>query len=252
MVISVIVKTWATLMVSADNASYWPYDLDYIAVDIPASNWNTGEKAAWWLLQALNNAFVNVSVSLAQACTCPAIPGYADRTQITHIQFLTLLYPSRTEARLIIFILGMYLLPSSDCQCSLTSLVRTPCYRLLWAGIHRPLWFSTRTRHHRLYPKHPQLDPLAHLYYRPVPVGLFGQSSPGMAHRRRYRRFRYRQSVARHRQYELQFCGRCGRRHRMAAASVIRCYRLADVAGVVVVGRQWNGYRRGRGERSEA
>lgn len=29
------------------------------------------------------------------------------RIQVTHIQFLTLLYPSRTEARLIIFVLGM-------------------------------------------------------------------------------------------------------------------------------------------------
>jgi hypothetical protein len=28
--------------------------------------------------------------------------------QITHIQFLTLLYPSRVEARLIIFILGEF------------------------------------------------------------------------------------------------------------------------------------------------
>ncbi|ORX38325.1 hypothetical protein BD324DRAFT_655690 [Kockovaella imperatae] len=89
--LSVIVKVWAILWECRTHASSWPYDLDYISVELPPSPWTTAQKAAWWLLQALNNAFAN----------------------ITHIQFLTLLYPSRVEARLIIFILGPLAIASS-------------------------------------------------------------------------------------------------------------------------------------------
>ncbi|ORY35682.1 hypothetical protein BCR39DRAFT_585297 [Naematelia encephala] len=88
---SVIIKTAVVLRHSAVNADTWPYDLDYVAVPIPPDWWNTGQDAAWFLLQALNNGLSNA----------------------THIQFLTLLYPSRVEARLIIFVLGPLALGSS-------------------------------------------------------------------------------------------------------------------------------------------
>ncbi|WVQ79711.1 hypothetical protein IAT38_001811 [Cryptococcus sp. DSM 104549] len=90
-VISVIIKIVIILQYCSDSADTWPYSLDYVAVTIPPKSWSTGQNAAWFLLQALNNGLSN----------------------ITHIQFLTLLYPSRTEARLIIFILGPLAVVSS-------------------------------------------------------------------------------------------------------------------------------------------
>ncbi|WVR09422.1 hypothetical protein IAU60_006489 [Kwoniella sp. DSM 27419] len=89
--ISVIIKIIVILQHSAHSADTWPYDLDYVAVSIPPRSWNTGQSAAWFLLQALNNGLSN----------------------ITHIQFLTMLYPSRTEARLIMFVLGPLAIASS-------------------------------------------------------------------------------------------------------------------------------------------
>ncbi|WVW85403.1 hypothetical protein I302_107441 [Kwoniella bestiolae CBS 10118] len=89
--ISVVIKIIVILQHTAKSADIWPYDLDYVAVSIPPPNWNTGRCAAWFLLQALNNGLSN----------------------ITHIQFLTMLYPSRTEARLIMFVLGPLAIASS-------------------------------------------------------------------------------------------------------------------------------------------
>ncbi|WWC71372.1 uncharacterized protein I206_105327 [Kwoniella pini CBS 10737] len=89
--ISVVIKIVVVLQHTAKSADIWPYDLDYVAVTIPPSNWNTGRCAAWFFLQALNNGLSN----------------------ITHIQFLTMLYPSRTEARLIMFVLGPLAIASS-------------------------------------------------------------------------------------------------------------------------------------------
>lgn len=89
--ISVIVKLVIILVHCTSQADVWPYSLDYVAVNVPPETWSTGQNAAWCLLQALNAGLSN----------------------ITHIQFLTLLYPSRTEARLIIFVLGPLALVSS-------------------------------------------------------------------------------------------------------------------------------------------
>jgi hypothetical protein len=58
--ISVIIKIVVVLQKSADNADVWPYDLDYVAVTIPPTSWSTGQDAAWFLLQALNNGLSNV------------------------------------------------------------------------------------------------------------------------------------------------------------------------------------------------
>jgi hypothetical protein len=65
--------------------------MEYIAVDMPPlmydeskERWSTATTAAWLLMNATTSGIV----------------------QITHIQFLTLLYPSHIEKRLILFILG--------------------------------------------------------------------------------------------------------------------------------------------------
>lgn len=94
--LGVSVRIGLILHQAAQRADQWPYGLDYISTPVPGDEWNTGEEAAWYLLQAICNGLANV---------CTALGRGADN-QITHIQFLTLLYPSRTEARLIFLALG--------------------------------------------------------------------------------------------------------------------------------------------------
>ncbi|GJE91429.1 hypothetical protein PsYK624_075790 [Phanerochaete sordida] len=110
-VITLLVSLIATLHVVLDTATQesreWPYMLTYIAVDIPplqdqesTAGWRTGELAAWLLMNATTSALI----------------------QITHIQFLTLLFPSHLERRLIFILLGplaimaaiMQLVPLND------------------------------------------------------------------------------------------------------------------------------------------
>lgn len=56
------VKTGVVLKHNYDTANTWPYALDYVAVPIPAEDWNIGEEAAWLLLQCICNLLANVSV----------------------------------------------------------------------------------------------------------------------------------------------------------------------------------------------
>nr|VWO95510.1 Putative heme-binding peroxidase (EC [Ganoderma boninense] len=94
-VITLLVSCIATLHVvlssTVTQSMRWPYMLDYIAVDIPpfddtdsTSDWAMGELAAWLLMNATTSGLI----------------------QITHIQFLTLLFPSGLERRLIYILLG--------------------------------------------------------------------------------------------------------------------------------------------------
>ncbi|KAL5483291.1 hypothetical protein ACEPAI_8521 [Sanghuangporus weigelae] len=106
-VLSLLVSLIATLFVILSSAfqdtQEWPYMIKYIAKEVPpissystASNktatvgtgtqvqWTTAELAGWYAMDATTSALV----------------------QITHIQFLTLLYPSQLEQRLILFLLG--------------------------------------------------------------------------------------------------------------------------------------------------
>lgn len=69
----------------------WPYMFDYIEVRVPRVEWGVPKSAAWLLLQAGN--------TLA--------------THSTHIQFLTMLFPSALEAGLILGFLGPLALASS-------------------------------------------------------------------------------------------------------------------------------------------
>ncbi|GAA5932596.1 hypothetical protein JCM3775_005973 [Rhodotorula graminis] len=62
----------------------WPFMFDYIEVSFPKKSWSQAERGAWCLLQGLS----------------------ALATHSTHIQFLTMLFPSALEARLILGLLG--------------------------------------------------------------------------------------------------------------------------------------------------
>ncbi|GAA5980741.1 hypothetical protein JCM10908_001760 [Rhodotorula pacifica] len=74
-----------------DTGRQWPYMFDYIEVRVPRTEWGVPRSAAWLLLQAIN--------MLA--------------THSTHIQFLTMLFPSVLEAGLILGLLGPLALASS-------------------------------------------------------------------------------------------------------------------------------------------
>lgn len=82
-------------------SSEWPYMMEYIAIDMPPLtypeseiHWSTASTAAWLLMNATTSGIV----------------------QITHIQFLTLLYPSHIEKRLILSLLGPIALLSAAMQ----------------------------------------------------------------------------------------------------------------------------------------
>ncbi|KAI0645160.1 hypothetical protein C8Q79DRAFT_755930 [Trametes meyenii] len=95
LLISCIATMHVVLSSTIDQSLRWPYMLDYIAVDIPPlednTDWEMGELAAWLLMNATTSGLI----------------------QITHIQFLTLLFPSGLERRLIFSLLGPLALVSS-------------------------------------------------------------------------------------------------------------------------------------------
>ncbi|KAB5591819.1 Transmembrane protein [Ceratobasidium theobromae] len=64
---------------------------DYVAVDVPSVNWTNTQEAWWLVMESTTSGLVH----------------------ITHIQFLTLLYPSGIEARLIFLLLGPLAIASS-------------------------------------------------------------------------------------------------------------------------------------------
>ncbi|KIY69512.1 hypothetical protein CYLTODRAFT_349490 [Cylindrobasidium torrendii FP15055 ss-10] len=92
-VITLLVSLIATLQVvlsaAVQESQKWPYMLSYIAVNVPPSEerdlrgWSIAEKATWMIMNATTSGLI----------------------QITHIQFLTLLYPSKLEARLVFSLL---------------------------------------------------------------------------------------------------------------------------------------------------
>ncbi|OAV92971.1 hypothetical protein, variant [Puccinia triticina 1-1 BBBD Race 1] len=67
-----------------NRSRYWPFMFDYIEVTMPMTDWNLVPLAGWYIMQG-------AVTFLAHA---------------THIQFLTLLFPSTLERRLILAFLG--------------------------------------------------------------------------------------------------------------------------------------------------
>ncbi|KAI0057788.1 hypothetical protein BV25DRAFT_1830702 [Artomyces pyxidatus] len=126
-VITLLASVIATLKLvlgdTMQDSQDWPFMLNYIAVDLPpllpstkeTGSWSKGALAAWLVMNATSSALI----------------------QITHIQFLTLMYPSRLEARLIFVLLGplaivaaiMQLIPiqSNDNVESIADAVRNIC-----------------------------------------------------------------------------------------------------------------------------
>ncbi|KAA1474682.1 hypothetical protein DENSPDRAFT_804510 [Dentipellis sp. KUC8613] len=123
-VLTLLTSLIASLKLVLDNAveesQHWPFMLDYIAVDLPPlmrgdGGWSQAGLAAWLLMNATTSALI----------------------QITHIQFLTLMYPSRLEARLIFALLGplaivaavMQMIPiqSSTSVISIANAIRNVC-----------------------------------------------------------------------------------------------------------------------------
>ncbi|KZS88888.1 hypothetical protein SISNIDRAFT_528646 [Sistotremastrum niveocremeum HHB9708] len=91
MLLCLVLSFNVILTTAANKSREWPYMLDYVAVEIPPDNWGTVSIACWYVLEAVVAGIVH----------------------ITHIQFLTLLYPSTLEAKLIISLLGPLALFSS-------------------------------------------------------------------------------------------------------------------------------------------
>ncbi|KDQ20209.1 hypothetical protein BOTBODRAFT_27626 [Botryobasidium botryosum FD-172 SS1] len=93
--VCLLISLGATLTVIMNTthatSRQWPYMLTYIAVSIPPSNWTDAQKASWYVMESTTSGLAH----------------------ITHIQFLTLLYPSALEARLIFFLLGPLAIASS-------------------------------------------------------------------------------------------------------------------------------------------
>ncbi|CDO74711.1 hypothetical protein BN946_scf184847.g19 [Trametes cinnabarina] len=98
LLIACIATMHVVLSSTIDQSLRWPYMLDYIAIEIPPlqdnTAWQMGELAAWLLMNAATSGLI----------------------QITHIQFLTLLFPSGLERRLIFCLLGPLAIISSTMQ----------------------------------------------------------------------------------------------------------------------------------------
>ncbi|TFK50939.1 hypothetical protein OE88DRAFT_1630645, partial [Heliocybe sulcata] len=90
LLISLVATLHQILSATMQESRGWPYMLSYLAVDVPPlqypnqTEWATAEVAAWLMMNATTSALI----------------------QITHIQFLTLLFPSSIEKTLIFLLLG--------------------------------------------------------------------------------------------------------------------------------------------------
>ena len=114
LLISISATIYVIFSVAVQQSQHWPYMLSYLAVEMPATNrttnstdptllyqqiWSPSEKATWVVMNATTSVVVQVRL--------PLLPlPFLTPLQITHIHFLTLLFPSDLEARLIFGLLG--------------------------------------------------------------------------------------------------------------------------------------------------
>ncbi|KAG2132307.1 uncharacterized protein EDB93DRAFT_1094011 [Suillus bovinus] len=104
-VVTLLASVTATIYVvfssNVEESQHWPYMLSYLAVDMPqygvVVTGNTSDPAVvyahrWSLVEGATWTVMNATTSMV--------------IQITHIHFLTLLFPSNLEARLIFGLLG--------------------------------------------------------------------------------------------------------------------------------------------------
>ncbi|KAF8548385.1 hypothetical protein OG21DRAFT_1516353 [Imleria badia] len=91
LLISISAAIYVIFFVAIQQSQHWPYMLSYLAVEMPASHRTTNSTDPTLLYQQIWTP--------TERATWVVI-------QITHIQFLTLLFPSDLEARLIFGLLG--------------------------------------------------------------------------------------------------------------------------------------------------
>ena len=107
-VASLLITLFATLhvvlSVSVKESQQWPYMLSYIAVHVPNVEGSVISRATWSVMHAWTAGMAQVSSFLYMSTIHMNVDF--DGSQITHIQFLTSLYPSRLEATLIFGLLG--------------------------------------------------------------------------------------------------------------------------------------------------
>ncbi|KAI6115860.1 hypothetical protein F5141DRAFT_1099295 [Pisolithus sp. B1] len=101
LLISVIATLYIVFMSTVQESQHWPYMLSYIAVDMPKVPLNqTLNSTDPTLAYETHWTFAQIATWTAMNATTSVI------VQITHIHFLTLLYPSDLEAKLVLFTLG--------------------------------------------------------------------------------------------------------------------------------------------------
>ena len=83
--LSIMVHTLAT------RAAQEPHLFPYLPETLPSRDWTLAQQVLFLLMQAVSVSMANVRVAL---------------TQFTHIQFLTLLFPSKLEMRLIVWLMS--------------------------------------------------------------------------------------------------------------------------------------------------
>lgn len=96
LLISLAVQLHSILSALEHQVHGWPYMFAYIAVQIPPQDgsWTIVEEAFFLVMRAVSTFFIH----------------------LTHIQFLTLLFPSALEARLILWMLGPLALAASGME----------------------------------------------------------------------------------------------------------------------------------------
>ncbi|KAL4064242.1 hypothetical protein V8B97DRAFT_2010897 [Scleroderma yunnanense] len=98
---SLIATLYVILRSTMQESEHWPYMLSYIAVDMPKMSSNsTLNSTDPTVLYQHQWSFAEMATWTAMNATTSVI------IQITHVHFLTLLYPSDLEAKLIMFTLG--------------------------------------------------------------------------------------------------------------------------------------------------
>jgi hypothetical protein len=105
-VISLLLSLGITLSVILssvlETSREWPYMLNYVAVNIPLDGWSDLDNGWWYTLDAITSGLAHVSSYKRPF----GLPMTDHRYKMTHIQFLTFLYPSTMEERLIFGLLG--------------------------------------------------------------------------------------------------------------------------------------------------
>ena len=117
LLLSLIVELHVILDELERKSHRWPYMFPYIGVQVPPpdDSWTVTQLVFYLLMDALTTLFAHVS-NRASKTVFGAHSCLLSTLQLVHIQFLTLLFPSALEKRLIFWMLGPLALVSSAMQ----------------------------------------------------------------------------------------------------------------------------------------